>query len=458
MLHSPDVDDPPDMPELYRTTTVDGYEPTEMNTWVGGDPNTVSRSSGPNGNCAPVACPSGPVGMVMIPLAMPVRMPQEEVASTFQELPHSRTVQDAIVGDFDSTNEYLNSGTNVQTPSDMGFYQGPTEDEYEPPEMWPPWGPGYLGNAGTRDVSDSCLPPQMSAFCRDMTGGEYEAAEVWPWEVREPNGMRGPVVLPGDAGASFSGTYSAVGMVPVRMPTSVQDPSVTHEVEARPVDGFAAWPHNLPGAPLTPAPDVEVRRAAAGSLAAVPARGGATAPPPKAQSPAAGPDCFDSRRAQTLEYEYHARSQVYRIWWTVDARKLKSSDREAVSPGFALGFPRPVQFKMVIRPSAVHGSRGGASFKKAKGKGSVELRCLEQVERGRDPPLNFRIAVGSGRNFGEAPRGPVRHDFSERATCGLPDNLKEWDFSRHVDHETQMLSICLEILGGVTGVQAARGT
>lgn len=155
-----------------------------------------------------------------------------------------------------------------------------------------------------------------------------------------------------------------------------------------------------------------------------------------------------------MEVEYNAAYRAYRIWWVVDARKLKSSDREAVSPGFELDLPIPVHFKMIVRPSPVHGSRGGASFKKARGKGSVEIRCLEQVEEEDDPSLTFRLAVGADRNWGEEPRGPVQHRFSEKAIYSLPEAKKEWDFSRHVNNETQTFDVCFEIIGGVAGVQA----
>lgn len=154
-------------------------------------------------------------------------------------------------------------------------------------------------------------------------------------------------------------------------------------------------------------------------------------------------------RAPVLQRVMSITSQVYRIRWTVDARKLKSTDREAVSPSFDLSLGVPLQFKMVVRPKVVNEGRGGASFKKAKGKGAVELRCLAEVDPGANPNVNFRIAVGNGSGTSLEPaRGPVRHNFTERAICGLPEGQDEWDFGQHVDQETQTFMVCLEILSG----------
>merc|ERR1711994_1081046 len=88
-------------------------------------------------------------------------------------------------------------------------------------------------------------------------------------------------------------------------------------------------------------------------------------------------------------------SQVYRLIWRADARKLKTSDNQSVSPPFELCFTREVQFKLVIQPHVQNGGRGGASFKKANGKGSVLLRCLDEVTPDMNPVLSFRILVGS---------------------------------------------------------------
>lgn len=141
--------------------------------------------------------------------------------------------------------------------------------------------------------------------------------------------------------------------------------------------------------------------------------------------------------------------------WTADARKLKSNDREAVSPEFQLTFQQEqaVKFKMVIRPTAVSTLRGGMAFKKAKGKGSIELRCLDAAIM--IPPVSFRLAVCSGRDLAnpELPPGaPVSHDFKTRTICL---GQEEWDFTRAVDEATQTFVVCLEILPGSVAAASA---
>jgi len=154
-------------------------------------------------------------------------------------------------------------------------------------------------------------------------------------------------------------------------------------------------------------------------------------------------------RSQSIEVEKDATTNIFRIWWTADARKLSSSDKEGASGAFNLGLSSgPAQFKMIIRASVVSTERRGSCFKKAKGKGCVEVRCLEQMDSSL--PLRFRLAVGKLRVWGEEARGPVEHNFADRALYSLPERVREWDFSQHVDKPSQTFDVCLEILGGAS--------
>merc|ERR1712117_227947 len=57
-----------------------------------------------------------------------------------------------------------------------------------------------------------------------------------------------------------------------------------------------------------------------------------------------------------------APSPWQRFPWTVDARRLKSKDRDAVSPPHELAFDgglRTLHFKIVIKPKPTNGQRGG---------------------------------------------------------------------------------------------------
>eukprot|EP00930_Biecheleria_cincta_P023714 TRINITY_DN1707_c0_g1_i1.p1 TRINITY_DN1707_c0_g1~~TRINITY_DN1707_c0_g1_i1.p1 ORF type:complete len:463 (+),score=102.56 TRINITY_DN1707_c0_g1_i1:135-1523(+) len=158
----------------------------------------------------------------------------------------------------------------------------------------------------------------------------------------------------------------------------------------------------------------------------------------------------ENRRDAVLQRAFSVASKIYRIRWTVDARKLKSTDREHVSPSFDLSCAVPVSFKMILRPRMVASDRGGAAFKRSRGRGTVQIRCMAESDAHELPVVTFRIGVGSSGQGGRQLklRGPVRHDFSEKNMCGLPQGQDEWDFSRAVDEDTQTFVICLEVLSG----------
>lgn len=90
--------------------------------------------------------------------------------------------------------------------------------------------------------------------------------------------------------------------------------------------------------------------------------------------------------------------------------------------------------------------KGGASFKKANGVGSVHLKC--EAAKGL---VNFFVSISNGRpDFNREPRGPVKHNFAELSTCGLRKGEEMWDFTKAVDKETQTFAVCLEISSLVT--------
>eukprot|EP00913_Durusdinium_trenchii_P010279 g9640.t1 len=95
----------------------------------------------------------------------------------------------------------------------------------------------------------------------------------------------------------------------------------------------------------------------------------------------------DNKRAQVLQRTFSLATNIYRIRWT-----LKSTDKEAVSPQFEISFSGGnVPFKMIMRPRAVAQERGGASFKRSRGRGNLQLRCMARLWlRGMDP----RLVVG----------------------------------------------------------------
>lgn len=147
----------------------------------------------------------------------------------------------------------------------------------------------------------------------------------------------------------------------------------------------------------------------------------------------------------TLQRAFSMSSSTFRIFWHVDARKLKGNDKQAVSPPFELAFGSDfpsVTFKMMLYPKVVNDAKGGASFKKAKGKGYVQVKCeAELSEAAAKAQVKFRIGVA-----GQEPRGPQSHNFAQSAVCGLPKDQEEWDFNEVVDKDSQTFQVLLEIV------------
>jgi len=139
-----------------------------------------------------------------------------------------------------------------------------------------------------------------------------------------------------------------------------------------------------------------------------------------------------------------------KVCWTVDAKKLKGSDKVAVSPSFELA-DYPGNFKIMLVPKAVSDRKGGASFKKAKGRGYVQLKCEAALEgETAAGTMTLRASVGTGnpQDEQEPPRGPVSHNFAECGVCCLSSmkQQEEWNFSKAVDEASQTFEVCLELL------------
>lgn len=122
----------------------------------------------------------------------------------------------------------------------------------------------------------------------------------------------------------------------------------------------------------------------------------------------------------------------FRTEWVVDARKLKGTDKQIVSPPFEVtlvpGMP-PFSFKMTLVPKTI--DRGGASFKKAEGVGHVQMKChtdedeLKPLDRTR-----IRVSVG---NEAQDIRGPFGHSFYDNLVFNLPKSQADWDFGAAAD-------------------------
>lgn len=153
---------------------------------------------------------------------------------------------------------------------------------------------------------------------------------------------------------------------------------------------------------------------------------------------------------QTLAMQHESDSQIYQVTWTVDARKLKGNDKQAVSPPFDVVFGTSrVTFKMMIYPRAHDESKGGASFKKSRGQGFIQLKCEGDLSAGGEA-VTFWLSIGS-QTLRESARGPTHHNFVHSAVCGLPRTHEEWDFLKVIDHNSMTFNVYLAIVPQILG-------
>eukprot|EP00933_Yihiella_yeosuensis_P064395 TRINITY_DN67765_c0_g1_i1.p1 TRINITY_DN67765_c0_g1~~TRINITY_DN67765_c0_g1_i1.p1 ORF type:complete len:395 (-),score=96.25 TRINITY_DN67765_c0_g1_i1:308-1492(-) len=154
-------------------------------------------------------------------------------------------------------------------------------------------------------------------------------------------------------------------------------------------------------------------------------------------------------QSQTLVHFKDEKTGTDYVIWTVDAKKLRGSDKVAVSPPFEIE-SAALTFKMMLCPKAVSDRKGGASFKKAKGRGFVQIKC-EKFEKDRGS-VSMNVSVGTGRPDAvwQSPlKDPVRHNFEDCGVCPLPprpEEKDEWNFTRAVDERSQTFAVRLELL------------
>merc|ERR1712113_651244 len=123
-------------------------------------------------------------------------------------------------------------------------------------------------------------------------------------------------------------------------------------------------------------------------------------------------------------------------YWAVDCKKLRGNDKQAVSPPFHLEDESLGTFRILVYPKAVNDKKGGASFRKSGGRGSVHLKCEGAMESASNTTVSLRVSAGrdqAGCGPVDSFRGPVRHAFSSSGLCGLPKDQEEWDFTLMVD-------------------------
>lgn len=131
--------------------------------------------------------------------------------------------------------------------------------------------------------------------------------------------------------------------------------------------------------------------------------------------------------------------------WSMDGRKLESLDKQAVSPEFTVDFPQLglKAFKLVIYPCAVNHQRRGAGFKKSKGRGRIQLKCIEEDLPSSMPDVTLSLQVGGGSGW-QPMRGPIIHNFYDHSCGNLPVDEEEWNFGVSVD-ESGTFTVLLQL-------------
>jgi len=151
---------------------------------------------------------------------------------------------------------------------------------------------------------------------------------------------------------------------------------------------------------------------------------------------------------------------------------VNSTSQQWVSdPFFVKIHGAPVEFRVRFIAKQVAESKKGLSFKKAKGLGKIELKCVGEPPEGNRFRVAFlagpgvkhgslgnnsgtitTVATTSGAAPGEAARRITRreeqssHDFGKYPTLGLNGNDEFWDFSSLVDKKKQVVFIGIEML------------
>ena len=148
---------------------------------------------------------------------------------------------------------------------------------------------------------------------------------------------------------------------------------------------------------------------------------------PKLLPPPSSPiDLLPTLEVNKLETRRVAGKELVR--WRVDGNRLESHTERILSPEFQLRVgPEALSFRLVALAKET-GGKNGAGFRKAKGQGSLELKCVSQVPA-HAPDITVRTTIANHT----APT--VRHSFVEKTCCPLPHgNLTDWDFKPDGDY------------------------
>jgi len=148
----------------------------------------------------------------------------------------------------------------------------------------------------------------------------------------------------------------------------------------------------------------------------------------------------------TFGVQLHKSESATRVQWTVDAKKVQSKDHVVVSSPFMLPCGgQLLLFRMMLVPSVECKKARGHCFKKAEGRGSVQLKC-EASDLPQDANTRIRYSVRVGW---ERFRGPNEHDFRQAMVCGLPKDQEDWNFAEAEDIASRTFTVHLEVLHNI---------
>jgi len=128
-----------------------------------------------------------------------------------------------------------------------------------------------------------------------------------------------------------------------------------------------------------------------------------------------------------LQRNVSVMSKCERVHWTVTEKQIKSSDKVAVSPSFNV---QGANFRIMLKPVVQHDHKGGMSFRAAKGRASVQLKC--ETPQGPSQ-IKFRVFVGQMR-----PGLQVVHPF---ATSSISQTPEVWELQEAVNCGTVTLGV-----------------
>jgi hypothetical protein len=311
-----------------------------------------------------------------------------------------------------------------------------TEPGRAPPEQSSPERqvPEPVDEGDEEEEGEDELPPQPP-LCRWVTQDAFENLSDWQWPTDQPR-LEMPSTPPSPMPSTpppegqFFG-YAPANYVPVPViPMSVVQSNFTPMAMAMPPMRGMRWPAPQPGGQPVQPYQTSVR--STGIPLDVEAINQMTAATEDMHNkPSADVNVMQVPSMPGLNRQFSTNSQLHRVHWTLPEKKLRASDKTAVSPAFEI---YGAEWRIMLTPHVSHSHKGGSSFKTAKGWASIKLKCERRPEELNSLTMMFRFFVGS-----LPPRGPATHDFTQRNIGSLSSSIEFWDLLSEVKNGTVTL-------------------